>query len=160
MREKMKQLAATIALILLMLSFSDRAESRSKKNTIEQFVKEFSEAYTTRALGRLDATHPNVGKIKIIIENSLAEDSDKDKFAVKDFNNFANGELWLQSLAVEGFSFIPTREVRPLQQCSKGTCSFNFKGGISHNHLYLKKITYSYRNKIPYITNIFLLDGN
>jgi hypothetical protein len=55
---------------------------------------------------------------------------------------------------------MPGRESRPLVRCAKGVCTYNFDGGILHNHLYLKKISYGTRSGCPYIKTIYLLDGD
>jgi hypothetical protein len=55
---------------------------------------------------------------------------------------------------------LPARESRSRLNCRKGFCNYNFQAGILHNHLYLQKIAYGYRNSRPYIKTIYLLDGN
>jgi hypothetical protein len=45
-------------------------------------------------------------------------------------------------------------------KCAKGVCTYNFDGGILHNNLYLKKITYGMRGGCPYLKSIYLLDGD
>ena len=154
----MKHLAARVALILFVISLSVQAEPLSKKQTIEELVKALSEAYTAKALGRLDAERPYVGKVKIVIEHSLAEDNAKNRFEIKEVKSLANGEQWLRSR--EGAEGAPFRQIMPLLGCKRGVCNYNFDGGILHNQLYLEKITYGYSNGRPYIKTIYLLDGD
>lgn len=137
-----------------------RAGGRSASSgmTIEQLVNSLAEAYTDKALGRLDTERPYVGKVRIVIEHSLAADTAKDRFEIKEFRSLAQAEKWLGSRERE--DGLPAREDRPLVQCRRGVCTYNFDGGILHNHLYLRKISYGYRTGRPYIKTIFLLDGD
>lgn len=73
------------------------------------------------------------------------------------FASLARAEAWLKSREHED---LPARSVKPFQKCAKGVCTFDFNGGILHNNLYLKKITYGVRNGCPYIKTIYLLDGD
>ena len=131
------------------------AKSPSRPETIEQIAQKLAEAYEAKDLGKLDAAHLNVGKIKIIIEHSLAEG--KDAFRVKWFKSLGQVEAWLKSREHDE---LPNRQSRPLLKCRKGACTFDFSGGILHNTLYLKRITYVVRKGRPFITTIHLLDGN
>src|SRR5262249_17387052 len=106
----------------------------------------------------LDAARPYLGSVKIIIEHSLMEDDAKGRFVVRNFKSLAKADQWLKSRETsDGF---PARETRPLKRCQRGVCSFDFDGGINHNHLYLKKIAYGYSKGHPYIKTIYLLDGD
>jgi hypothetical protein len=134
-----------------------QAESPCKKQTIEVLVKAVAEAHEAKTLGSLDAQKPYVGKLRIVIENSLAGDNAKDRFTIKWFTSLARAETWLKSREHEE---LPARETKPLVRCTKGICTYNFDGGILHNHLYLKKITYGFRSGCPYIRTIYLLDGD
>ncbi len=151
----MKHLATTVALILVIVCLPVHAQSPSQKQTIEQLVKALAEAYTSKLSGRLDAERPYFGKVKIVIEHSLVEG--KDRFEIKKFKTLEQGERWLRSRERDD---LPRRETRPLLQCKKGLCTYDFEGGILHNHLYLRKISYGYRNGRPYIKTIYLLDGD
>jgi len=153
----MKRLVATATLYLWLASLPAAAQSSSKNETIEQLVKAFSDAYTAKSMGELDARHPSWGRVKIIIEHSLAEDDAKDRFEVESFKSLARAERWLKSREHED---LPARATMPLLRCRKGACTYNFDGGILHNHLYLKKITYGYRDGRPYLKTILLLDGD
>jgi hypothetical protein len=126
--------------------------------TIEALVKALAEAYTAKAIGRLDGERPFSGKVRIVIEHSLADDNAKDRFEIKQFTTLEQAEQWLRSR--ERDEGLPARESRPLVQCKRGVCAYNFDGGILHNHLYLRKISYGYRNGQPYIKTIYLLDGD
>lgn len=136
---------------------SDNTNAPSE-SAIEQLSKALGEAYEAKALGRLDADHPYLGRLRIVIEHSLADDNDKNRFVVKSFKSLEQAERWLKSLEREDGA--PFRETRPLIACKRGLCAYNFDGGILHNHLYLKRISYSYRNGRPYIKTIYLLDGD
>ena len=152
----MKNLAVTVALILFIIALPVHASSPARKETIEQVVKELSDAYMAKTLGKLDAEHPYMAKVKIVIEHSLGEG--KDQFEVKEFKTLEKGEQWLKSREREDGT--PFREVRTLAGCKRGLCTYDFDGGILHNHLYIQKIAYGYRNGSPYIKTIYLLDGD
>ncbi len=154
----MKQLVLTIALLLFIFSPSARAQTPSPKQTVEQLAQVVSDAYAAKALGRLDAGRPYIGKVTIVIEHSLADDDAKDRFQRKAFKTLAQGERWLRSReTADGF---PARVGRLPGNCKKGACRYDFGAGLLHNHLYLQKITYGYNHGRPYIKTIFLLDGD
>jgi hypothetical protein len=153
----MKRFAATLALILWLIALPVEAQTRAKKGSVEQLAKALSRAYGAKALGRLDAGRPYVGKVKIIIEHSLADDDDKDRFARKSFKTLAQGEKWLRSREFEG---TPSRGSRELLHCKKGVCHYDFGAGINHKVLFLQKFTFGYRNGLAYIKTIYLLDGD
>jgi cystatin-C len=137
---------------------ADSSGSASSNSTIEQLAKAVAEAYTAESLGSLDAEHPFFGRVKISIENSLGEDTDKDRLVTKEFKTFEKVEQWLKSRARGDNG--PSRETMLLRGCKKGVCTYDFGGGILHNHLYLQRIAYGYRTGRPYIKTIFLLDGD
>ena len=153
---KNKTLCA-LALILFTLWLPLRAQSPCKKQPVADLAKQIAEAYQGKTLGSLDAQKPFVGRLRIVIENSLGEPDDKGRFAIKSFTSFKKAEAWLKSREHDG---MPARESRPLVRCARGVCAFNFDGGILHNHLYLKKISYGTRSACPYIKTIYLLDGD
>jgi hypothetical protein len=155
--KKTNSLFGALALVLFSLWLPVRAESPCKKQTIEDLVKAVAEAYEAKTLGSLDAQKPYVGKLRIVIENSLAEDNAKDRFVIKWFTSLTRADRWLKSRQHEE---LPGREAKPFVRCAKGVCTYNFDGGILHNHLYLKKITYGARGGCPYIKTIYLLDGD
>lgn len=151
----MKRIVVTVALIVFAMSLPVFAKSPSKNETIEQVVQELAEAYAARDLGKLDSEHPYFGKIKIIIEDSLGEG--KDAYHVKWVKTLGQAEAWLKSREIDQR---PGREIRPLLKCKKGVCTFDFSGGILHNTLYLKRVTYGERKGRPYIKTILLLNGD
>ena len=155
--KKTKTLVIALALILFSLSLPVRAGSPCKKQPIEDLVKAIAEAYEGKTLGSLDAEKPYVGRVRIVIEHSLAEDNAPDRFVIKWFTSLAKAERWLKSREHEE---MPGRSTKPLKRCAKGICTYNFDGGIVHNTLYLKKITYGLRGGCPYIKTIYLLDGD
>jgi len=155
--KKTKTLVSAVALGLLSLCLPVRAVSPCKKQPIEAFAKSIAEAYQGKTLSTLDAQRPYVGKVRIVIEHSLADDDSKDRFVIKWFTSLANAERWLKNREHDE---LPGRESRPLTRCRKGVCTYNFDGGILHNHLYLKKLTYGLRGGCPYIKTIYLLNGD
>jgi len=157
MNKKIVKSLLAIPVLLFGLSLTIQAKPLCKKQTVEELVKTVAESFEAKTLRSLDADHPYVGKVRIVIEHSLAGDNDKDRFLIKRFTSFARFEAWLKSREIEE---LPGRESRPLERCAKGVCAYNFDGGILHNHLYLKKITYGIRNGCPYIKTIYILDGD
>ena len=153
----MKQLLIAVALLGSVFSAPLLAKPSCKHETIEQLVKAVAEAYETRTLGSLDANNPFAGRFRIVIEHSLADGRAKDRFVIKWFTSLRKAEAWLKSREHEE---MPGRSIKPLAKCAKGVCSYDFDGGILHNNLYLKKITYGLRRGCPYIKTIYLLDGD
>lgn len=135
-----------------------RARSDASGMTIEQLVKALADAYTSRSLGTLDAERPYLKQFRIVIEHSLADDTSRDRFRSRQFKSLADGERWLRSM--ERGEDGPIRESRPLIRCARGVCTYDFDGGILHNHLYLRKVSYIQRNGRAYIRTIYLLDGD
>ena len=152
-----KTLSTAIAGLLLGLLLTAHAQSRCKKQSIGDLVKAVAESYQTKTLATLDAQKPYVGRVKIVIEHSLAPDDARDRFVIRSFASLARAERWLKSREHDE---MPGRDTRPLARCAKGLCTYNFDGGIVHNTLYLKKITYGSRSGCPYIKTIYLLDGD
>jgi hypothetical protein len=155
--KKNKALIGALALVLFSVAAPMRAQSPCKKQPVENLANQIAEAYEGKTLSRLDKTKPYLGRVRIVIENSLGEPDDKGRFVIKSFTSLARAEAWLKSREHDQ---MPGRESRPLERCAKGVCTYNFDGGILHNHLYLKKISYSTRSGCPYIKTIYLLDGD
>lgn len=130
----------------------------TSNSTIEQLVASLAEAYTSKTLGKMDAQRHYVGSVRVVIENSLAPDNARDRFESRTFKTLEGAEQWLRTR--ERGDDGPSRETKPLQRCSKGLCTYNFDGGISHNQLYLKKVSYGSKYGRPYIKTIYLLDGD
>ena len=143
------------ALVSLVISFPAHSKSPCKKQTIEDLVKAVGEAFEAKDLGRLDANSASLRKVRIVIRHSLGEGD--DEYEIKQVRSFKEGERWLKSREIEEY---PGRSVRPLLQCKRGICSYDFDGGIVHMVLFLQRITYGYRNGCPYIKTIYLLDGD
>lgn len=152
-----KTLVIVVAVILFSLSLPVHAQSPCEKQPIEDLVKAVAEGYEAKTLGSLDAQKPYVGKVRIVIEHSLADDNAKDRFVIKSFTSLARAERWLKSREHEE---LPGRAIKPLAKCSKGICTYNFDDGIVHNTLFLKKISYGSRRGCPYLKTIYLLDGD
>jgi ABC-type multidrug transport system fused ATPase/permease subunit len=153
----MRQLTKSFALIIFVLSITAYAQSSTKIATIGELAAAISEAFTAGNLDSLDAGKPYAGKIKIVIEHSLAGDDDKDRFATKTFKTLAAAEDWLDSR--ESSPGMPSRHPSQVLTCRKGVCDF-FDQGLLHNNLYLKRLDYGYRNGIPFIKAIHFLDGD
>jgi hypothetical protein len=154
---KTKTLMSALALMLLSLALPARAQSQCKEKTVGGLAKQIAAAYEGKSLGGLDGQRPYLGRLRIVIENSLGEPDDRGRFVIKSFTSLAKADAWLKTRErADG----PGRESRPLQRCAKGVCTYNFDGGILHNHLYLKKISYGTRSGCPYIKTIYLLDGD
>ncbi|HEX8745960.1 MAG TPA: cystatin domain-containing protein [Pyrinomonadaceae bacterium] len=125
---------------------------------IEQLMKALDEAYSLSRLARLDARRPYLGRVRIVIEHSLAADGAKDQYETRTFRTLAQADRWLKRR--ENSDGLPARQTRPLYECSGGSCEFDLNGGILHNQLYLTKVSYVIRRGRPYIKTIYLLDGD
>lgn len=152
-----KTLVIAVALIFHSLFVPVDAQSRCKKQPIEDLVKAVAEGFETRTMRSLDTQKPYLGKVRIVLEHSLADDNAKDRFVIRSFASLARAERWLKS---REHHEMPGRDTRPLTRCAKGICTYNFDGGIVHNTLYLKKIAYGFRGGCPYVKAIYLLDGD
>src|SRR5437868_6264046 len=153
----MKIVQTTASAFLAIIVIAGSATAQCKKQPIEALAKAVAEGFEAKTLSSLDSQKSYAGRIRIVIEHSLAGDNDKDRFVVRSFLSLAKAEAWLKSREHDE---MPGRQSMPFQKCSKGVCTFNFDGGILHNTLYLKKITYSARNGCPYLKTIYLLDGD
>ena len=146
-----------VATLLIAISSLTISAKPCKKQSIEDLQKSLAEAFAAKTMATLDGDRPYIGSIRIVIEHSLAEDNDPQRFVVRRFTSFARTEKWFKSKEIEG---LPGRNAMPLVKCAKGVCTYNFDGGILHNNLYLKKITYGMRGGCPYLKSIYLLDGD
>ncbi|HEX8772934.1 MAG TPA: hypothetical protein VF735_04965 [Pyrinomonadaceae bacterium] len=127
-------------------------------SAIEQLMKALDDAYNMRKMGRLDARRPYRGRVRVVIEHSIGGDGGPDSFERRQFRTLEQAERWLKSREREDGT--PFRETRPLEECSGGMCTYDFNGGILHNHLYLQKVSYGFTKGRPYIKTIYLLDGD
>ena len=145
--------SAVVALIVM----AGGASAQCKKQPVDALSKAVAEGFEARTLSSLDAEKPYSGRVRIVIEHSLADDNAKDRFVIRSFVSLAKAEAWLKSREHDE---LPGRRSMPFQKCAKGICTFNFDGGILHNTLYLKKISYGVRNGCPFLKSIYLLDGD
>ncbi len=152
----MKQLSVALALILFVISSSAEAQSSAQKKALVRLDEELSVAYMSKDLGRLDASRQHNGRVRVVIEHSLGTGA--GQFESRVFGTFGAVERWLKSREREDGT--PIRETRDLIRCSRGICTYDFDGGILHNHLYIRKLAYGLRNGRPYIKTMFLLDGD
>jgi len=90
-------LAIAVAVTLFSLSLPVHAQSRCKKQPVEDLVKAVAEGFETKTMRSLDAQKPYVGSVRIVIEHSLAPDDDKDRFVIRSFTSLARAERWLKS---------------------------------------------------------------
>lgn len=146
-----------LAIFVLGIAAQGVAQRRCEARTATQLATKLAEAYEAKTMGDLDSQRPYVGRIRLLIEHSLAEDGSADQFEVRNVRSLAKVEEWLTSQEHDG---APARSIKPLLRCRKGVCTFNFDEGIVHNSLYLKRIIYGVRNGCPYIKTIHLLDGD
>lgn len=169
----MNRIVSLAVLATLNFSFvSSAASLTSRRTSLEQAVSAFEKAYVARDLGSLDkfsriCTNGRRkfrchGKFKIKMEHSLRED---DRLEYISFDSFAAAEKWLRkSETGSGDEIYPFRALMPRQECKVNICSYNFDGGISHNHLYIKSIKYGFVNFRDaddyYITEVHLLNGD
>lgn len=140
-------------LVLAFLAPVAYAQSAQCANrAVEPLARKLVSHFASRQLAALDKERPYADSIQFVIEHSIA-----DGYEVEEAPALAAIEQWLNSQEPEG---IPAREGRPLEWCRKGLCVFDLSAGIAHNHRYLQKLTYGYRNGCPYIRSAFLLDGD
>ena len=157
-----KQLSVILALTLSVTPLSAQTQSPTKRLTIENLVDEFEIAYVADTLETLDAKRPNPVKIRVEIEYQTIPTE------IKVFKTFRGVGHWLRGRETdtEGMPVkagtttkLPLRVTMPLVSCKRGLCTYDFNGGILHNHLYIQKISYGYRKGRPYLKTIFLLSG-
>jgi hypothetical protein len=157
-----KQLSVILALMLFVTPSSAQTQSPTKRLTIEKLVDEFEIAYVADTLETLDAKYPNRARMRVVIEYQTIDPE------IKVFKTFRGFGQWLrgretdpEGMPVEAGTTIklPRRVTILLVGCKRGLCTYDFDGGILHNHLYIKKISYGYRKGRPYIKTIFLLSG-
>ena len=136
-----------IALMLLSCSTFVSSQSMSPRKLADKVATAYFLDLST-----LDGKGWTNGRIKVVVENSLSERTRSHYFG-----SFRAMERWLKR--TQRPDGTPFRESRDVGRCSNVTCTFDFDGGILHNHLYLQRITFGYRNGRRYIKELRLLDG-
>jgi len=152
----MKKFVTAAALVLFVWSSLANARPPTKKWTVNELAAAVSEAFTSGDTSKLDADRALVGKVRIVIENTLGEPTDPDHFAIRTFTTFARLEKWLKSREHDGG---PGRNAGAVKKCAKGICTFE-PTGMLHNNLYLIKISYGIRGGSAYVKSIYIEDGN
>jgi hypothetical protein len=157
--QPVKQLSVAVALILCIIPLSAQAQSRSKREAIGKLEDELSTAFFLGDFRKLDAKRPYMGKVRVVVEHSGADlvEDPNGEFERKAFKTLGQFGRWLKSR--ENEDGLPRRVTMPLEGCRSGLCTYDFNGGILHNHLYLQKISYGYLHGRPYIKTIFLING-
>lgn len=134
-------------LFLLLCAIAVHSQSYSPK----AIAAKVSSAYPT-GVAKLDRERLIRGRLTVMVENSLSE-----RVKTYRFSSFSEMERWLKR--TQRPDGTPIRESRDLLRCTNARCTFNFDGGILHNHLYLQQITFGSRNGRRYVKVIRLLDG-
>lgn len=132
------------------VGFTLRLKHRSGKRTVEQLSRALKSAFEQKDFDGLGNDN-RYGPIKVVIENSLADDDDPDRFENNQFNTFKKFEKWLPKMV--------NRISGALNGCKQGTCTYQ-EIGLLHNTWVLRRFTYGYRKGRPYIKTIYILDGN
>lgn len=139
-------------LVAMIMLFFGSIPAQSQDKQAKKTGAEIARAFERGQLRKLDAKNLLSGKIKLTIENSIGE----PEFEYYSFSSFAAMGRWIKKQEFDG---MPNKVAWPLVGCRKGVCTFFRDGGILHNQLYLKKVTYGYRNKRLFIRGIQLLAG-
>ncbi len=147
----MKRIALFFALVVTVVP--SYAGDACKDTTIEKAIKLLTDAYAGKRMKTLDGIGIKGDEVQFVIEHSLTSD-----YEVEEARTFSQADRWLRSLEIE--KDMPSREVRPLVWCRKGLCVFDFEDGISHNALYIDKVTYVYKQGCPSLRTVFLLNGD
>src|SRR5712672_1970899 len=113
----MRRTKSFAVLVLLAISLTAQATPQCKQGTVDDLSKASATAYEVRTLAGLDTQKPYVGKVRIVIEHSLAEDDAKDRFVIKWFTSLGKAEAWLKSREHDE---LPSRQTRALKSCAKG----------------------------------------
>lgn len=138
-----------LILTVVILTMTAIGFGQDETKTPKQLAASVSKAFKARKLGTLDVGPSYAGRVKIIIEHSLADKSD-----VRSFTNMKLAGDWL---------FRGRREAGVnagrVERCSKGTCTFIING-LLHNNLYLKKVVYGTSNGWTVIKAVHFVDGD
>ena len=131
---------------------SSRAHRLPQTQTVQQLVNAVAKAWGDGNLASLDASRPYVGTVRVVVEAQVGEPPNVER---KSFMTLAQIDRWFKSNErADG----PSRNVGPLEKCSRGVCTFEVVG-MNHNNLFLQKITYGMRKGKPYIKAIYIADG-
>lgn len=152
----MKKPTLAAAFIALVLLSANCAQGQCRTRSIQKFAADVTEHFDARTLATLDQQRAGRGRIRVTIEHSLADDDDPKRFEVRRFSSLIKFEQWLKSRETDGMPGRYSREMK----CSRGVCRANLDGGINHNSLYLKRMTYGISNGCPYLKTIYILDGD
>ena len=146
----------TLSLLIISICSAAQAQRHSKLSGPAKVADQIATAFSLESLSRYDSKHLVTGRLKLLIENSIYDIGGKE-FESRYFSSFAALERWMKKEERQpGF---PVRVGWPLTGCRNGRCTFFRDGGISHNHVYLKRIYYGYKSKRLYIKTIQLLYG-
>ena len=146
---KMVMAAVLIAGTMFLIS-STPAQSQDKQ--ARKIAAAVAAAFGQGQLRKLDLKKLVRGRVKLTIENSIGE----PEFEHYSFRSFSAMGGWIRKQERDG---LPNKVAWPLVGCRKGVCTFFRDGGILHNQLYLKKVTYDHRNNRIYIRGVQLLAG-
>ncbi|HVG19110.1 MAG TPA: hypothetical protein VNI02_08650 [Blastocatellia bacterium] len=138
--KRIQQLSVVVVgLVLFAIPLSAQAQSRPKKLTIGKLIDEFEIAFVQDRLERLDAKRPHHGRIRVEIEYSTIEPD------IKVFRTFGALGRWLRNMETDSAPMedgstmkLPMRVMSEVS-CKRGVCTYDYDGGILHNHLYIKK---------------------
>ena len=136
------------------MSGSEPAHALSLPETqsVEQLAKTVAEAWSEGKLSGLDARRTYLGTVRVVVEDMCGEPA---RVRRKTFRTLAQVDRWFKgSERADG----PGRNIGTLKDCNKGVCTFEPEG-VTHNNLYLKKITYGMSKGKPYIKAIYIDDG-
>lgn len=154
--KRSKTVPAVVAVFLLLTSAA-LAKAQCRKHSAEALAKKIAERFPAKTLSGMDQDRPLRGRVKVTIEHSLADDEDPQRFEIRRFSSLAHLEQWLKKRETDD---LPHRFSMDLVNCAKGVCRFFTDGGINHNSLYLKRVTYGTSNGCPYLRSIYILDGD
>lgn len=139
----------TLIVTLIFLTFSVAARAQAARPS--SLAKKVEKAYMND-LSSLDGKRRMRSRLRVVVENSLSGDLETHYF-----KSFRSAEKWLKK--GERKDGTPFRATGALGSCNNARCIFSYDSGILHNHLYLKKVTFSYSSGRRYIREIRLLDG-
>ncbi|MEO6391319.1 MAG: hypothetical protein ABIP75_05660 [Pyrinomonadaceae bacterium] len=150
-----------LALIVAASAALVSAQKPAANSPLAKLLDQIEIGFGNRTLAELDAQPRYIGRFRIVIEHSLIDPTEAGAFEVRSFKRFAAAQRWLQKRESpnEG-NPTPFPAIRPLKKCRKGLCTYDFDGGIDHNHLYLQKVGYGIRNGKAYLKTIYLYDGD